>query len=50
MLSEWEISKARDKAKLAGLFDKYDDNKDGVLTLNEFEALIKSIDSKLKRQ
>lgn len=49
MLSEWEIYKTKEKGKLMNLFEKFDDNKDGVLTLDEFEALIKNIDPRLKK-
>ncbi len=31
------------------LFEKYDDNGDGVLVLDEFEALLKSLEPNIKK-
>ena len=44
MLKEWDFHQNREKNKIIDLFKEYDDNGDGVLVLDEFDTLIKSIE------
>ena len=50
ILEEWQISKERDREKVATIFKKFDDNGDGVLVLDEFETLLKSLEPNLKKK
>jgi len=44
ILAESECKKLEDYSKLLQIFDKFDDNGDGVLTLDEFTELIKTLE------
>ncbi len=50
MLREWDYQQKRERTKIIELFKQYDDNGDGVLTLEEFEVLIKSLEPGIKRK
>ncbi len=43
ILEKYRIYKNIERNKIANMFKEYDDNKDGVLQLNEFQAMIKHI-------
>jgi len=40
VLSEWYNFKKREQKKLLDLIGQYDENKDGVMQLSEFESLL----------
>ena len=49
MLKEWDNYISRERKKLIDLFQKFDDNGDGVLVLDEFGSLVKSLEPSLKK-
>ncbi len=49
LMEEWRQHLQAEKVAISGIFTKYDDNGDGVLTLNEFEVLIKNIEPSMSQ-
>ena len=49
ILDEHKDHREREKERLHKLFLQFDDNGDGVLTLEEFEALVRSVDSAMSK-
>jgi Ca2+-binding EF-hand superfamily protein len=49
VLKEWELHKQRTRSKILEKFEQFDDNGDGVLTFDEFEALIINLDPAINR-
>ena len=43
VLEQWEVHKKRIYDRLMKIFEKFDENSDGVLTFDEFEVLINNI-------
>ena len=50
ILKEWKIQKKRNNEKIIQIFHKFDDNGDGVLCLEEFETLLKSLEPQLQKK
>lgn len=49
VVNEWQLYKERTFEKLMKKFEEFDDNGDGVLTFDEFEALVNNLDSNMSR-
>ena len=49
-MREWAKFKLRENVKIRDIFEKFDFNGDGVLSYDEFETLLKSLDPKLKKR
>jgi len=50
IIEEWKIHKERIYDRLIQIFKRFDDNRDGVLTYEEFETLVNNIEPNLSQQ
>eukprot|EP00347_Sterkiella_histriomuscorum_P023774 403333433 len=50
MLKEWEFYLRRERPKIIEVFKEFDDNGDGVLVLDEFETLLKSLEPSISKK
>ncbi len=49
-MEEWRTFLQAQKREIMKIFNKYDENGDGVLTLNEFEALMQDVEPDMSKQ
>ena len=50
ILCEWYNVKKKEQKKLLELIDQFDENKDGVMQLSEFEELVKHLEPKIQKK
>ena len=49
VMEEWRTFLQATKVGIMKIFNKYDENGDGVMTLNEFEVLIRDIEPEMSK-
>lgn len=50
MLKEWDFYQRRERLRIVELFKQFDDNGDGVLVLDEFDSLLRSLEPTIKKK
>ena len=48
VLKEWHVESATLKEELQRLFEEGDDNNDGILSLDEFQAIVHRVNPRIK--